>query len=285
MDRRPIARIAKAYEDGAKTDPAGARDAAIASLVKLLKGSPAAADAPAALRMLDRFLGAPEVSGRAPAVWRDLAAALPVGPSRAFAARAWVRSLGELERWDEARAAAREAEPWLGPAAGGVPLVTAVAVAEIRSRLRPGREPPPLEATALDGRPISTRALRGRVVLVEFGAAANPDWVAEVPHRLAVYQAAHERGFEILSVSLDGDPAKLRDWLADRKVPWPTACDGKGPEGPAPRAWAVAGTCSFLLDRKGLVRHADLRGRAALEKAVEALVAEPPKAAKDAGAK
>ncbi|MCI0341751.1 MAG: TlpA family protein disulfide reductase [Planctomycetales bacterium] len=285
LDRRPIAQIARAYADGARTDPAGARATAVAALVDLVKREPAAADAPAALRMLGRFLGVPEEAARAPAVWRDLASRLPDGPTRAAAAGAWVRALCDLERWEEGRAAAREAEPWAGPDAGRVPFGQVVATAEIRSKLKPGREPPPLEAKALDGRTLSIRALRGRVVLVEFGTTANPDWAAEFPHRLAVHQAARERGFEVLSVSLDGDPARLRDWLADRKVPWPTACDGKGPDGPAPRAWAVTGTCSFLLDRKGVVRHADLRGRAALEKAVEALLAEPPPPRKDNGEK
>jgi thiol-disulfide isomerase/thioredoxin len=91
------------------------------------------------------------------------------------------------------------------------------------------REPLELKFTAIDGREVDLAKLRGKVVLIDFWAMWCGPCIAELPNVKAVYEEYHDRGFEIVGISLDekADQEKLRQFVQQEGLPWPQYYDGK----------------------------------------------------------
>ncbi len=102
-----------------------------------------------------------------------------------------------------------------------------------------------LAFTAVDGRKVDLRDLRGKVVLVEFWATWCAPCKEEIPNIKKIYAAYHGKGFEVVGITLenaglaDADtPAErekklakarqtLGDFTAKQAMPWPQYFDGK----------------------------------------------------------
>jgi len=80
----------------------------------------------------------------------------------------------------------------------------------------------------LNGRELSLPALRGRVVLVQFWASWSYPCASEAPALLKAYEQFHDRGFDIIGVSLDRDQRDLLNFTKKEGIPWPQYFDGKG---------------------------------------------------------
>ncbi len=126
----------------------------------------------------------------------------------------------------------------------------------------------PLELSfmAIDGRAVDVAKLRGKVVLIDFWATWCGPCIAELPNVKQVYADYHERGFEIIGVSLDraGDLQKLEDFVAREAMPWPQHYEGKkhneGGNSIAER-FAVTGIpAMLLLDKRGVIVSTNARG-------------------------
>ena len=89
-------------------------------------------------------------------------------------------------------------------------------------------KPMDLSFTSLDGKAVDLAKLRGKVVLVDFWATWCPPCRAETPDVVAAYQKYHDKGFDILGISLDQDKGALQKYIADNKMTWPQYFDGKG---------------------------------------------------------
>jgi len=85
-----------------------------------------------------------------------------------------------------------------------------------------------LKYTAVDGTPVDLSKMRGKVVLVDFWATWCPPCRGEVPNVVAAYQKYHDKGFEIVGVSLDQDKDALLAFTKEHAMVWPQYFDGKG---------------------------------------------------------
>ena len=103
--------------------------------------------------------------------------------------------------------------------------------------------------TALDGREVDFSQLRGHVVLIDYWASWCPDCLRALPSVLAAYRKYHDKGLEIVGISLDTDQAALAGYLKKHAMPWPQEYDGKGWQtayatkygvGGIPEMWLVA---------------------------------------------
>jgi thiol-disulfide isomerase/thioredoxin len=167
-------------------------------------------------------------------------------------------------------------------------LVLAFAVVLERVRAIAGGPLPPSVGVAapeasgadVEGRPLSTRALAGQVLLVDFWATWCPPCVAAMPGLAKLDAELGPRGFRVVGVNQDGlDVDVVRSFFREKGFVVATIMD----DGQIARAWAVFSfPTSFVVDRRGTIRavHRGFVSADALRAELEPLLAEPaPQAA------
>jgi peroxiredoxin len=122
---------------------------------------------------------------------------------------------------------------------------------------------PEIDLPTPDGATLKLSSLRGKYVLVDFWASWCGPCIAEVPNVKAVYDKYHDRGFEILGVSLDDKSDKWKAAIEKHALGWPHVSSLKGWSCPVAAQYNVTGIPkTFLLDREGRIIGIDLRGSA-----------------------
>src|SRR4051812_24536454 len=113
----------------------------------------------------------------------------------------------------------------------------------------------------LDGKPLSIASRKGKVVLVDFWATWCGPCVAELPNVLKTYEKYHDKGFEIIGISLDSDKDKLTSFIKQKNMTWPQYFDGKGWENKISTQYGIRSIpATYLLDKEGKVLAIGLRG-------------------------
>ena len=79
--------------------------------------------------------------------------------------------------------------------------------------------------------------------------------MAEVPLLKELYGKYASRGAAFLGVSMDEEVSALDKMVAEKAIPWPQLCDGKGTDGEAAKAFRFGGNTPFfyLLGRDGRI--------------------------------
>lgn len=124
-----------------------------------------------------------------------------------------------------------------------------------------------IEGFTPEGRPLDWAKYRGKVVLVVFWATGCPHCRAELVNIKKHYQAYHEKGFEVLAVSVDADKTDLVSFLAENQFPWTSLFDQALQQGDEDRTMATRyGILPIpeliLVGTDGKVVSMEVRGRA-----------------------
>ena len=113
---------------------------------------------------------------------------------------------------------------------------------------------------------------KSKYVLIDFWASWCGPCRAEMPTVVEAYTKFHDKGFEVVGVSLDNEKDAWVKAIAELKMPWPQMSDLKGWESEACAVYHVqAIPANVLVDEQGNIIAKDLRGEDLLNKMGELL--------------
>jgi thiol-disulfide isomerase/thioredoxin len=129
------------------------------------------------------------------------------------------------------------------------------------SKLAVGKPFPPFTEKDLNGKPLALADFKGKIVLVDFWATWCGPCVEELPNVLAAYQKYHDKGFEIIGISLDQNRDALTGFIKERGMTWAQYFDGLGWKSKLGEQYGIQSIPStFLLDKDGIIIAKNLRG-------------------------
>ncbi len=132
---------------------------------------------------------------------------------------------------------------------------------EILKDVAVGQIAPDFTMNDPQGVPVALSSLRGKILLLDFWAAWCGPCRRENPNVVEAYNRFHDKGFDILGVSLDDNK---EDWLKaieDDMLTWNHASDLQGWSNAAAVQYGIQGIpANLLLDKDGRIIDKNLRG-------------------------
>jgi thiol-disulfide isomerase/thioredoxin len=141
-----------------------------------------------------------------------------------------------------------------------------------RVELARARMVPPFSITTVDGRQISMDDLQGKVVLLDFWATWCGPCREALPHLREVAKKFQGEPMVIVSVSLDSDEQKWKEFITKNEMTWPQYRDGSF-EGHLAKTFSVnAIPHTFTIDADGVLQDEHI-GDASIEGKLKKLLA------------
>ncbi len=111
----------------------------------------------------------------------------------------------------------------------------------------------PWQVTLPDGRMLTSDSLKGKVVLVNFWATWCPYCRKEKPVIDDFWRDTRDKGFEVVSISIDDTPEKIAAWMRDKGYTFMAAPTNASVANAFGDVKSVP--TSFIVDADGHIRH------------------------------
>jgi len=113
---------------------------------------------------------------------------------------------------------------------------------------------PNFRLTTIDGKTITLESLAGKVVLLDFWAVWCPPCHRALPHLQKLVREYAGQPFVVLSISLDADESKWKEFTASHDMTWPQYRDG-GYSGEISTLYGVRGVpTTAIIDADGVLQ-------------------------------
>jgi cytochrome c biogenesis protein CcmG/thiol:disulfide interchange protein DsbE len=126
----------------------------------------------------------------------------------------------------------------------------------------------------IDGASVKLTDYKGKVVLLNFWATWCGPCKLEIPEFVEAYDRYRDKGFVILGVLSEDDPApaELRSFMAKFKMNYPVFREHQELAAANGELWALP--TSFLIDRQGSIcsRHTGAMSKDMLEREIQGLL-------------
>lgn len=140
-----------------------------------------------------------------------------------------------------------------------------------------GDKLPKISGMFFDGTSYSPDSVEGSVHLVDFWAEWCDPCRREMPAVLSVYEEYGSKEFKVTGINLDkeDDREKALKFIDENQIIWQNIFSGNGWDDPNVSKFNIVGIpATFLVDRKGVIRYKNLRGRDILASKVRKLLSE-----------
>lgn len=145
---------------------------------------------------------------------------------------------------------------------------------ESLANLEVGKIAPDFSAPNPDGKEVSLNEIKGKATIIDFWASWCGPCRRENPNVVKVYEKYHNKGLEIISVSLD-KPGQKEKWLQaieDDKLTWHHVSNLQYFTDPVAQQYNIQSIpATFILDAEGKIVAKSLRGQALEDKIAEML--------------
>lgn len=126
-----------------------------------------------------------------------------------------------------------------------------------------GQKAPDFESLTPKGQPVRLSDFKGKYVLLDFWASWCGPCREENPNIVKQYHAFKDKGFTVLGMSLDDNPAAWTKAIADDDLDWPQVSELKRWDSEAGLLYKITAIpASFLIDPDGVIIGKNLRGEA-----------------------
>lgn len=141
------------------------------------------------------------------------------------------------------------------------PEQTELRIERLVDQLAVGDAAPEFAGPGLDGAMVRLSDFRGKVVLLDFWATWCALCIADLQHIARLHEELSDRGFAVVSVSLDPDARAVERFLRRQRIPWPQLVLGPASRNPVARLYNVASTpTTMLIDRQGRIAARNVAG-------------------------
>jgi thiol-disulfide isomerase/thioredoxin len=151
-------------------------------------------------------------------------------------------------------------------------------ILEAQKRTEIGAIAPEFSAPTPDGKMLGLNEIKGKITMIDFWAAWCGPCRRENPNIVKVYEKYHDKGLEIIGVSLDGNTRQTDPkaaWvkaIEDDKLTWHQISNLNYFNGPIAKMYNIQSIpSSFILDAEGKIIAKNLRGPALEAKIAELL--------------
>ena len=111
-----------------------------------------------------------------------------------------------------------------------------------------------LTVESLAAEPIDLAKFNDKVIVIHYWSLTCAPCLREFKHLARIYEERHDKGLEMIGISLDERKADVQSHVERQNLRWPQVCDGKGYQSEAASRFGITALPSvFVIGRDGRV--------------------------------